>query len=324
MTRLEHLARLRFEAGYLSTGPRFMTDRAVCAMNAIGATVHIVTRGNAHEVSAVIYEAGRIEGRRTRRELAHSHLYRIYANEVGRQWQRILGRVSLNREAPSILAHATQAIAHTKDPPSQRKLVAPVITGLLLGAMQPGDKENLDLLHAEGWLHASAYGTAEANATPRGGSVPLPAKVSALASGLTKDFDPAYADHQTQTWTSLELTAIAMATAIAAVSIVKATKKNASPDPSAVADALVSAPAEGEYGDLLHAAVTGAYMKQMSGLYPEALYNLVTTTNACDVCLDLEQGNPYTALEVPDPPIHPNCQCNIELASAGIDQLADY
>lgn len=46
--------------------------------------------------------------------------------------------------------------------------------------------------------------------------------------------------------------------------------------------------------------------------------NWVTAASACAFCLDLEAKNPWMAFEVPDPPAHPNCRCDLEPVAGSV------
>jgi hypothetical protein len=292
-------------------------------MDAIAETVNygslVALRGDPREIAATIYEAGKQEGRRAKREVAHAHLYRIHANEVGAVWRRVLKRVPKRQSYvdSEILAHARASAAAGDDSPQRRRVVATFVAALIRQALKDDDRAQLDQLNADGWAHASAYGSAEASSTPRNGSMPLPDHVDGLANKLVPEFSP-HAAQQSHGWTNAQLAAIAAGAAVLAGNGLEKDQQ------SKVVGALSDGDyAERDYVDSLHSTVVMSYMGMMSGLYPEALYNLVTTTNACDVCLGLEQQNPYSAIEVPEVPVHPNCQCNLELAQAGADELTD-
>lgn len=309
-----HWARMGFAIGYAEHGTFPISPRTLAACRAAQESAPDLPLPLIVEA---ITGVGRDEGKRARREVAHHRLYMIHKGAMTAAWNTILMRLNATALAPAILALAAQHDDAGTDAIARRRAVASAVAVIIARQIHTADRQNLDALNADGWSHADAYGTGEANATHRGGSLPDPVLVGAAAGLAYRELRQGRAETATQGWTDQQLNALAMKTALTA-------GDGTARDAGAVAETLTDSGAGlGAYADELHAAVTGAYLLQMNGLFPEATYNLVTTANACDVCLDLEVNNPYPANEVPDPPIHQNCQCNLELAQAGTDELAD-
>lgn len=264
---------------------------------------------------AWIVEAGRTAGKQSSREKAHRKLYDFHSGELASVLTAILGRLDLDAVANAAVATAKEQADAGADPVDRRKSVQAIALASIAQHVSADDRQRLDAANAAGWAHATAYGTAEAQATPAKGGPPDPKKVVALAAVAYKALNAETAAEASATWTALELQTVAMGAAMAAgdgKALGEATR--------AVKDALVSTDrATLTYANQLHQAVTQAYVAQTIAANPEAEFDWVTADDPCDECEDAEMEGPYSADDLPDgPPLHPNCMCDLELASTSV------
>lgn len=266
-------------------------------------------------VLPLIVEVGRFHGRRARRERAHKKLYDYHSAEMAGVLAVILKRLDTKTLTASLLAKAADQTAAGQNAIARRAAVAGVAYVAIANQVQSDERQTLQTLNSAGWAHATAYGTAEADATPKTGGPPQMAKVAGLAAAGLALVQPTSADAATAGWTELELRTVAMGAALAAgdgAALGDAARS--------VTEALTSTGrATRAYADGLHQAVNRAFVARTQALYPDALYNwVINSGNPCVQCTELATEGPYAAAALPTtPPIHPGCQCNYELTNVG-------
>lgn len=301
-------ARSAFAVGYAEDGEFPVTPRAAAAC--------IAAQESANEldhpaIGPLIVEAGRKEGKRSRRESAYVRLYKRHAKLLIPIIDRILGRLDLDDLAPKVVQAASHQTAGLASVTARRAAVAGVVYGAITAKTHAQDRTDLAAVNASGWASSTAYGVGEAQATPPKGGPPDPAKVAAATAAALKLIPSEAAQQATQAWTDLELRTIAMNAAIAA-------RDGAAVDGAvrAVKAALIdSGRAEAAYADLLHQAVTNAFIAQTQAQTPGVLYDWITQADPCPICEGYAVDGPYLAQDVPDLPAHPNCRCSLEVES---------
>lgn len=304
-------AHAAFALGYAEDGVLPPTKRAQAACVA---AQEMALESDDPTLGPFIVEAGRSEGKRSARESAHRKLYAFHSAALAAVIARILARLDTDAIAEKSLEVARQQSDAGYDPVTRRKAVQAVSLGAIANAVSDQDRTELDALNATGWSHATAYGRAEAVATPPSGGPPDPKKIAAASALALTLINPAEAAEAISTWTPMELQTIAMGAALAAgdgKALATATR--------AVKTALVdTGRATQTYADQLHGAVTDAYIAQTQAQTPGVLFNWETDADPCEDCEDYELENPYEAGDLPEYPAHPNCQCDIEAVSAAL------
>lgn len=270
-------------------------------------------------VLPLIVEVGKLHGQRAKRERGHQKLYDYHSAELAALLAVILKRLDVEALTAAVLKTAADQHAAGQDPVPRRQAVSGVAYKAISAGVQSDDRANLQALNSAGWAHATAYGKAESQATPQSGGPPKMAKVAGLATAGLKLIQPSVADAATNTWTEMELRTIAMGAALAAgdgAALGDAAR--------AVSQALIDTTrATQAYADGLHQAVNQAFLTQSQATYPAATYNwVVNSGNPCPICTGDAAGSPYSAVDLPGaPPVHPRCQCNLELTSVGAAPL---
>ena len=304
------LARQAFALGYAEEGVFPVPERAKAAALAVQESSIDDPR-----TARLIMEAGRTEAKRSKREKAHKRLYDFHSTDLAAALLPILKRLDIEQLSKDLALVAAYQADAGSDPVPRRRAVAGAALAAIAAQVHADDRRNLDTLNAAGWAHATAYGQAEAQATPEKGGPPDSAKVAAAAAVALKAISSSDAEAASQGWADLQLQSIAMGAALAAgdgASLGDAARK--------ISAALVdTGRATQGYADLLHATVNQAFIAQMSQ-QPGALFNWETDVDPCDDCIDYSLESPYEANDLPACPAHPNCRCNVELASTSVPQ----
>lgn len=303
-------AHAAFALGYAEEGvfpvPELATTACLAAQE--GDIAHPV-------VLPFVVEVGRLHGQRARREKAHQKLYDYHSARLAAALAVVLKRLDVPTLTAALLHKAAEQTAAGQAAVARRHAVAGVAYVAIAAQVHSDDRQALQAINSAGWAHATAYGTAEADATPKSGGPPKMDKVAGLAAAGIELVQPTTADAATAGWTELQLRTIAMGAAL------KAGDGAAVGDAArAVSDELVSTGrATKTYADGLHQAVNRAFVARSNALYPEATYNwVINSGNPCPTCTANAAGGPYTAADLPgSPPIHWGCLCNIELTSVG-------
>ncbi len=270
-------------------------------------------------VVTVVTEAGRKEGRRAARAKGHVALYGYHASVIDALLAPVLKRIDSAALIPDLLATAAHQAGAGTAATERHRVVAAAALVAIRAAMTSDERHQLDKANADGWAHAHAQGSAEAQATPDKGGPPDPKKVAALATTALASVPTTVADQVGRTWTSDELASAAMGIALAAgdgAATAEASRK--------IAQALVdTGRATRTYANGLHQVVMTTYLDQITAANPGRTVNFVTAGNPCPTCLEIEGENPWDPLSVPVPPVHFNCQCHLELATQPALVMAD-
>lgn len=302
-------ARAAFAAGYGELGTFPIPAHAVATCRAIEASPFV-----GPEVEHLILEAGRAAGARAAREKSHDDLYDYHRAELGALLAPVLGRIERDHVAHELVTQAqvqTQAGATAVE---RHQALMPVALGAIRAAVHPEDRTKLDTLNAAGWSHATAYGQAEASATPKDGGPPEAAKVGALALGALTAMGATTGTAETATWTDAELETIAMGAAMAA-----GDGKAFDDSVRQVVEKLYSATrAQNVYVAQLHQALNQAFVTHAVQTFATPQFAwIVNSGNPCPTCTALAAEGPYAAGALPTtPPLHPNCLCVLEVVSA--------
>lgn len=309
MTSVANWAHAGFALGYAEHGhfPLSRRTQATCL-----AIQESATEFDSPKLAHLIVEAGRTEGKRSARETAHRKLYAYHGAELAAALDTILARLDLDPIVHDIMEHARQQSDAGSDPVTRRRAVQGIALAAITDQVHADDRKTLNDLNADGWAHATAYGSAEAVATPPKGGSPDPAKIAAAASLIVSQIDLGTAASAAVGWTQLELQTIAMAAALAAgdgSALGDATRN--------VTKALVdSGRATKAYANQLHQTVTQVYVGRTQIATPGVMYDWVTADDPCDNCEAAELAGPYSADSLPDgPPLHPNCVCDLEVTA---------
>jgi hypothetical protein len=295
------MSRTAFALGYAEHGECPLSGRVVAISRVLDECLGLEP--------LLILEAGRREGKRASREARHSRLYTFHSKELASTLSPVLQR--LPDELASQLADSASAHAQAgQTPVLRRRAVAGIAFASIATTLTAEERQALDEENAAGWAHATAHGMGEAEATPKSGGPPDPAKVAAAGAAALLLIAPSQASSAAVGWTDLELHTLAMGAALAA-----GDGHDLGESTRAVASALVdSGAATTEYANQLHAAVTTAYIQSTQENYPGRLYNWVVSADPCANCTDNQLASPYTWDTVPGCPEHPHCQCNVEMA----------
>lgn len=307
MTSVTELTRVGFAAGYAEDGTLPFTGRTRAVATAIQEAA--IGASDFGSVAGLILEAGRTEGKRAKREKRHSRLYQLHAAELAKAIGAILGRLAVADLAAQLVQLAAAQATAGQTPVLRRRAVAGAALTAIMAQVHSDDRLTLDGINSDGWRHATAYGTGEAESTPPGGGPPLPAKVAAAASVALALTTRSEADSASAAFLDQQLQAVAMGAALAAgdgTDLGEATRK-------LTASLVDTGAATRTYTDQLHSAVMQAYVNRTSQDRPGALYRWVTAANPCDECIDDELDSPYPVDQLPECPAHMYCQCNIEL-----------
>lgn len=322
MDDLTAQARAAFSHGWaLSLGPMTDTVRAAC----------LVAIEHAHEhpdVSVALETAVDLGAMSGTWALVHSRREALYAEPLAAivtAWRKLAHLADL-RAAVTRFRHNI-GVAELADPEKQRRAAEAAATAvmalhLLVDPNDPDWQTFVDAL-ADGMSVAQAEGVAGAIG------------VAAARSGVTGiDFQAAYDDAYTSQSTSstADTRAVAQAAAVgivrgATTDMTRALVASARDDLSyedtlrLVDDVLGWAEDEGDITGRDAAAILGdtalsrSFIGGMLGWFVGQgirQVDWVTTASACAYCLDLEAKNPWFAFEVPDPPAHPSCRCDVE------------
>jgi hypothetical protein len=264
------------------------------------------------QLGPLVIEAGRKEGKRAKREKAMRGLYDTLAAPLATALTAGLKRVDTTALSKSLVRAASQQHALQQSTALARKAVAGQAYNAIRPAVDP-HRAAIDQANADGWAHASAYGMAEAQATPEQGGAPVAAKVAGLTAAALLTLPPNVAEASTGGWTDLELQTVAMGAALAA-------GDGADVDTAvrAVKASLVDTDrATRAYADLLHQAVTSAFISTTLSQTPGSWFAWVTAADPCPECEDAEIEGPYSSTALPDgPPLHFNCRCYLEAVPA--------
>lgn len=263
----------------------------------------------------LIVEAGRTEGKRAKRYKGHKTLYSVHAAELAKVIEAILKRIDIAGVAKDIVALAAQNADSGATPVARRASVQAHVRQIIDAHATAEDLTALHAVNASGWAHATAYGTAEAESTPRRGGPPDSAKVAAGAAAALNLVSHDDAVAATAEWSVAQLDTVAMGVAVAASdgkALGDATRK--------VTSALVdSGRASKVYADQLHRTVGQAFVARVQADAPEAQFNWVNGgPNPCEACIQDALDSPYDADDLPDYPEHVGCMCDIEMASVPV------
>lgn len=295
-----------FVEGYAETGVAPMPLRA-------GATLAALLEVALPEV--LITEAGRKEGRRAAREKAHADLYDFHSAELAAGIGVVLSRLDSEQVARDLVDKAAAHTAAGDTPVMRRRAVRGAALAAIASHLQAKDRGDLDTLNAAGWAHASAHGTAEAQATPAKGGPPDMTKVAAATAVALKAIPDSEAQAASAGWLDTQLSTVAMGAALAAgdgAALGDATRQ--------VTQALLdTGRATSAYTDALHQTVNDTYVDTIRAAVPEALFDFVNGgPDPCDDCIEAALESPYEPADLPDCPAHPNCYCNIEQTTASV------
>jgi hypothetical protein len=267
-----------------------------------------------HRVLArLVFETGRKEGARSRRENAHAKAYAVHAAAVSTLFDSILGKLDRDDVARQA-AERAQVSTTSGDPTLARRTAVAAVVGTAIRAhVGPDDRAALDAYNSTGWEHATAYGRAEAQATPERGGVPVSSIAVGLVAGIAAEIAPGTSTGATQGWADVEIDSLARAIAV---------KVGSGEELDAAIDAANAAlydagPAASAYTDLLHAAAVDAFMDEASRSDPAVRFDFVNGgSDPCDECTAASLEGPYDPGFVPDCPQHPNCLCMVEVANS--------
>ena len=266
-------------------------------------------------IGPLIVEAGRKEGKRSKREAAYHRLYRRHTKLLAPILGRILKRLDTDEVAQQVATTASHQTAGGASVPVRRAAVAAVAYGAITAHTHAQDRTDLADVNSAAWAHATAYGMAEATATPPSGGPPDPLKVGAATAAALKVVSSGTAQQATEGWTDLQLRTIAMGAALAAGdgSDVDAAIR-------AVKQALVdSGRATDLQADVLHQAAVNAFVAQSEAQSPGSTYDWITQADPCPICEENAVEGPYAAADVPSLPAHPNCRCALELTRTPVE-----
>lgn len=303
-------ARGAFARGYAETGAFPVAPMAHAACRAIEESPLSGPR-----LTRRIYEAGRAEGRRASREHAHTVLYDFHSSKLRELLAPVLAALAVTELTAQVVAHAQALTAAGLTVVHRRRQIAALILLALKAHMTAEQRGALVALNAAGWAHATAQGRAEAQTSPVGtkrGGPPDGAKVAAAAVAALALVSDDEAQAAGIAWTEEQLNAYALWAAVEAgdgAAVNDAAKK--------VTAALVSSTAASKsYADALHKTLNQAFVAHVQNVAPTTLYRwVVNSGNPCPTCETLSAEGPWTASQLPtSPPLHPNCQCNLEVA----------
>lgn len=303
-------ARAAFAAGYAQHGTFPIPSQARALCRAIEESEH-----TGPHVAHLIVEAGGQAGHRAAREKAHDDLYDFHSAELATIIAGILRRLDATALASELVRHAAEQASAQADPVLRRRAVAGLAIAAVKAQITGDDRVALTTLNAAGWAHATAMGTAEAQASPPKGGPPDSAKVAGLATAALAAL-PDSSTGQVLGWTDEQLNTLAMGAALAAgdgAAFDDAVKK--------VKDSLTSTTrATKVYADQLHNTLNKAFVAHVRTTTPTAWLNwVVNSGNPCPTCTSLAAEGPYAIDATPtDPPIHPNCLCSWEVAAAPV------